>query len=235
MINITDNDGVLTTSSKEVALNFGKEHGKVLRSVENIMLNEPSQNWLRYFIPNEYTDLQGKPRKEYLLTRDGFALIVMGFTGAKALQWKLKYIDAFNQMEEALKSAKYTIDPAQLQCIKEVNKTLRFIQDKSLRDNIARQVLAEMHDIEIPISNTSTSRAIKIDESVVDFINAQCERSEGANAKINVFHECYVFWCKLNKLKPLTKVCFGRHMRLLGFEQEHRHVGRLWKGIKINS
>lgn len=45
---------------------------------------------------NEYT--------EYLLTRDGFSLLVMGFTGSRALEWKLKYIEAFNKMEQAIKN-----------------------------------------------------------------------------------------------------------------------------------
>jgi phage regulator Rha-like protein len=44
-----------------------------------------------------------RTQKEYLLTRDGFSLVVMGFTGQKALQWKLKYIEAFNKMEAQLK------------------------------------------------------------------------------------------------------------------------------------
>lgn len=57
---------------------------------------------LNYFIESSYTDAKGETRKEYLLTRDGFSLLVMGFTGKKALQWKLKYIDAFNRMEEAV-------------------------------------------------------------------------------------------------------------------------------------
>ena len=47
---------------------------------------------------------KGNEYIEYLLTRDGFSLLVMGFTGARALEWKLKYIEAFNQMEEAIKN-----------------------------------------------------------------------------------------------------------------------------------
>ena len=57
----------------------------------------------QYFIPNEYQNEQnGQTYREYLLTRDGFSLLVMGFTGAKALEWKLKYIAAFNAMEKKL-------------------------------------------------------------------------------------------------------------------------------------
>lgn len=64
-----------------------------------------AQNWALtsgLFIPSEYQAGTGKSYKEYLLTRDGFSLLVMGFTGAKALEWKLKYIAAFNAMEKKL-------------------------------------------------------------------------------------------------------------------------------------
>lgn len=57
-----------------------------------------------YFIPDTYMDKQGKSRKHYWLTRDGFSLLVMGFTGPAALHWKLLYIEAFNKMEEQLRS-----------------------------------------------------------------------------------------------------------------------------------
>ncbi|WP_394913248.1 Rha family transcriptional regulator [uncultured Robinsoniella sp.] len=57
-----------------------------------------------YFIEDIYKDVQGKTRKHYWLTRDGFSLLVMGFTGPAALHWKLLYIEAFNKMEEKIKS-----------------------------------------------------------------------------------------------------------------------------------
>lgn len=56
------------------------------------------------FIKTSYTSRRGRNETEYLMDRDGFSLLVMGFTGAKALEWKLKYIKAFNEMEERLKA-----------------------------------------------------------------------------------------------------------------------------------
>lgn len=55
------------------------------------------------FIENSYIDNMNRTQKEYLLTRDGFSFIVMGFTGKEADEWKLKYIEAFNKMEAHLK------------------------------------------------------------------------------------------------------------------------------------
>src|SRR5699024_6339398 len=97
LINVTNQDGVLVVSSREVALNFEKEHKNILRDIENIKSEGVAQNWADLFIPSVYTHEQNKQEyKEYLLTRDGLTLLAMGFTGKKALDWKLKYIEAFN-------------------------------------------------------------------------------------------------------------------------------------------
>ena len=97
------NNRVITTSTK-VAEVFGKEHSKVLRSIAD--LSEAKKGLadnLVLFTKTTYKDMQGKLRPCYNLTRDGFALLVMGFTGKKALEFKLAYIDAFNKMEAKLR------------------------------------------------------------------------------------------------------------------------------------
>lgn len=57
----------------------------------------------RNFLLSEYTDTSGKKNKQYILTRDGFTLLAMGFTGAKAMQFKVAYISAFNRMEQLIR------------------------------------------------------------------------------------------------------------------------------------
>ena len=102
LINVLSQDGNLVVSSREVASNFEKEHNdtkKRIRELEKDM-GEISHN---YFIKEEYKDTMNRTQEEYLLTRDGFSLLVMGFTGKKALGWKLKYIEAFNKMEQHIK------------------------------------------------------------------------------------------------------------------------------------
>ena len=91
----------MVVSSREVAENFGKEHKNVLRIINEKLTNSKLSS-LNYFIENNYTDIKGENRKEYLITRDGFSFLVMGFTGAKADEWKLKYIKAFNNMEKTI-------------------------------------------------------------------------------------------------------------------------------------
>lgn len=103
LINITNRNGNLVVSSREIARNFEKRHDNVLKDIDDLIKGAPQK--LGYlFIKSEYVHEQNKQvYREFLLTRDGFTLLAMGFTGKKALEWKLKYIEAFNKMEQALK------------------------------------------------------------------------------------------------------------------------------------
>lgn len=105
LVNIENKNGVMVVSSREVAKNFNKRHSDVLEKIDKTIKEISStENSVQYFMLNNYTDNSGKTNKEYLLTRDGFSFLVMGFTGKKANQWKIKYIEAFNKMEEYIKS-----------------------------------------------------------------------------------------------------------------------------------
>ncbi len=88
-------------SSLEIAEKFGKRHNNVLRSIGGLLKNEETK---KMFKKSVYIDNQNKQEYPmYLMNRDGFSLLVMGFTGKKALDWKLKYINAFNQMENIIR------------------------------------------------------------------------------------------------------------------------------------
>ena len=94
-------EGQLVVSSRQVAKDFGKRHDNVVAKIDKKLTNLKIRA-LNYFIETTYIDEKGESRKEYLLTRDGFSFIVMGFTGEKADEWKIKYINAFNRMEEEI-------------------------------------------------------------------------------------------------------------------------------------
>ena len=89
----------LITTSLKVAEVFEKEHKNVLQSIENLVADNSAA---KFFQLRTYKN-RGKEYPMYEMDRDGFSLLVMGFTGEKALQWKIKYIEAFNQMESELK------------------------------------------------------------------------------------------------------------------------------------
>ena len=134
-------------SSREVANNFKKNHKEVLRGIDNqIEVLGGAQNCAGLFIESKYQHPQNKQwYKEYLLTRDGFSFAVMSFTGEKAAKWKLKYIEAFNKMEEKLKNlnpytgiskelqAIFTIDKKQQQIEQNVNEVKQDL--KNFKDN----------------------------------------------------------------------------------------------------
>lgn len=92
--------GELVASSRQVAENFGKEHKDTLESIRQILAAENSAAKSMFY---ETTfENRGKQYPMYLMNRDGFTLLAMGFTGKAALEWKLKYIAAFNEMEKKL-------------------------------------------------------------------------------------------------------------------------------------
>lgn len=94
-------NGQPSTTSNEVALHFGKQHLHVMERIRKLLADLPEEHQSDFRLV-DYTDVKGESRPAYRLTRDGFTLLAMGFTGKKALAFKLAYIDAFNRMEAAL-------------------------------------------------------------------------------------------------------------------------------------
>ncbi|AZI13437.1 Rha family transcriptional regulator [Avibacterium paragallinarum] len=93
---------VAMTDSRKVAYYFGKQHKNILKRLEN--LNCSAEFNRLNFKPVKYTDSKGEKRPMYLMTQDGFTLLVMGFTGKKAMQFKEAYINEFNQMKNWITS-----------------------------------------------------------------------------------------------------------------------------------
>lgn len=96
-------NGEPVVSSRQIAENFEKRHDHVMRDIEDIMRGLPKNGDTPMFYKTEYIHEQnGQTYPMYLMNRDGFTLLAMGFTGKAALEWKLKYIAAFNEMEKKL-------------------------------------------------------------------------------------------------------------------------------------
>lgn len=90
-------------SSLQVAEKFGKRHAHVIERIEKIIENDSTENSAQCFKASIYKDSTGKSNKMYVMNRDGFTFLVMGFTGKKANEWKWQYIKAFNQMEKFIR------------------------------------------------------------------------------------------------------------------------------------
>ena len=93
-------DQQAVTSSLQVSETFGKNHRDVLRTIDDL---KDVRNFAQMFLKTNLPDSYGRNRRGYYMNRDGFTLLAMGFTGSKALQFKLQYIDAFNEMEQQVK------------------------------------------------------------------------------------------------------------------------------------
>jgi anti-repressor protein len=97
--------GNLVTSSRLVASKFKREHKSVLRSIDNLECSQDFKE--RNFALLINKELHPSPiiqEREFIMTRDGFSFLAMGFTGKEAAKFKEDFINAFNQMETALKS-----------------------------------------------------------------------------------------------------------------------------------
>lgn len=141
-----ENDQLLVTSL-QVAKDFSKEHKSVLRSIENLAAQNCATKNL--FYETDYEN-RGKKYPMYLMTRDGFTLLAMGFTGKDALEWKMKYIQAFNEMERKLN------DPMFL-----VKKSMKYLEEKCnalLEENQEMKPKAEFFD-QVASSKTAIQMA----------------------------------------------------------------------------
>ena len=96
------NNGQAVTTSMQVAEYFGKRHTHVLDKIKQLIDDTPKDfaepNFRLCFKINQLQN--GKPQAYYEITKDGFVLLAMGFTGKKAIEFKINYINAFNQMAD---------------------------------------------------------------------------------------------------------------------------------------
>ena len=105
-LGLTERDGKAVVSSRDIARVFEKEHRRVLQDIRTIAENDPVWG-LHNFVQSYYTNEQNKSQPEYLITRDGFTLLVMGYTGERAMRFKKAYIAAFNEMESRFAPRNY--------------------------------------------------------------------------------------------------------------------------------
>lgn len=141
------------TTSLQVADSFDKRHDNVLRDIEK--LKEDVLNFEEMFFEGIEPDKYGRDRKVYFICRDGFFLLAMGFTGKKAIYFKQRYIEAFNEMETVIRknTVPQTIEDMmiyQLEEMKDVKKdvsklkdTMRITgqQEAEIKDHSARKVV----------------------------------------------------------------------------------------------
>ena len=177
---LSTQNGEPVASSRQIAESFGKEHKSVLRSVEDLVAQNCAAKSMFYETTFEN---RGKQYPMYLMNRDGFSLLVMGFTGKAALEWKLKYIQAFNEMEKKLSTPQMPKLSKEMQALfllddrtqkqeqrltaLENTMTVDYNQQRVLRKSISRSVISALGDEKAPAY---------IDNHVRSKVYSECNR-----------------------------------------------------------
>lgn len=133
-----DNKQVVT-DSRNVAEHFEKQHKHVLETIDNLVAQNSATKNMFLEQTREY---RGRDFRFYLMNRDGFSLLVMGFTGKAALEWKLKYIDAFNAMEKAIQTPQLTPAEQMAQGLLAAQKLLAE-KDKRIEEMRPKEIFAD--------------------------------------------------------------------------------------------
>ena len=129
------------TTSLKVSEIFEKDHKHVLQSIENLVAENSAA---KFFHKSTYEN-RGKQYPMYFMNRDGFSLLVMGFTGEKALKFKITFIEAFNAMEQKLRSAAPAIPGSFAEALELAAKQAREIEEKekAIRQLVPRAEFAD--------------------------------------------------------------------------------------------
>ncbi len=123
-------DGGVYANSKDVAEFFGKRHHHVIRDIQDMEIPE-SYRKTNFGVSTYTTPGQTRKYLSYDMTRDGFTLIAMGYTGKKAMGFKIRYIEEFNRMERELKEGSSQISSADLSRI--INQAVQTSEERVMQ------------------------------------------------------------------------------------------------------
>lgn len=172
-ITLSTQNGEAVVSSREIAKHFGKEHCHVIRDIENLAKEGVSKiGDTPMFYKTEYIHPQNKQTYPmYLMNRDGFTLLAMGFTGKKATEWKIKYIQAFNAMEQQLSAQQSELSNRRL------NEAIEAVNFAKKNLNLARK----LHDMSSDARENSKNALAEI--RAIHSKNCDAERKDAQRVR----------------------------------------------------
>lgn len=162
---LSTQNGEPVVSSRQIAESFDKRHDHVMRDIEDLLKGLPKNGDTPMFYKTEYAHEQnGQMYPMYLMNRDGFTLLAMGFTGKAALEWKLKYIAAFNAMEKKLDPSHYMTPAALREAILNPDTVIQLCQ----------QIKAEQEkNARLTAENAKLSAANQVMQPKADYFDRQ--------------------------------------------------------------
>lgn len=232
------------TNSRVVAEVFEKEHKNVLAAIDEILEKKPDLRRLN-FQPSQIMVQAGIHQREvraFEMDRDGFTLVAMGFTGAKALDWKLAFIDAFNRMEAELRADRSEPAPDEPMVMRDYSPALAVIREarqifspKDVRALWPRLGLPDpMERDGRRIEIDASGNAAFVDDTVIDWRNACTVDEEGAITSAADLWESYSRWCEDAGRSSANRTRFGRAIAGLGYALDRKGGGFCHRvGIKL--
>ncbi len=138
-----------TTNTLIIAEHFGKDHKNILQSIRALMSDCPEDFNKLNFQPIKYYDARGREKPMYEVTRDGFMLLSMGFTGTNATRLKIAFIEEFNRMEAALHQP--TPRPGQVEEVQARRARVELLKARPLWAQIQRYLEKGLNQREIAL------------------------------------------------------------------------------------
>lgn len=145
------------TNSKLVAEVFEKEHKNVMQSIRKLMEGTAQNSAVRQmFSESTYLNEQNKEQPMFIMNQDGFTLLAMGFNGKKAMEFKLKYIEAFNAMKKQIEQSKPSVPQNYLEALKSLVKSEEEKQQLALENKQQQATILTISKENMELGNKIT-------------------------------------------------------------------------------
>ena len=151
------------TNSKLVAEVFEKEHKNVMQSIRKLMEGTAQNSAVhQMFSESTYLNEQNKEQPMFIMNQDGFTLLAMGFNGKKAMEFKLKYIEAFNAMKRQIEQSKPSVPQTYLEALKSLVKAEEEKQQLALENKKQQEQILTISKTNMELGNKITEMLPKV-------------------------------------------------------------------------
>ncbi|WP_195701886.1 Rha family transcriptional regulator [Companilactobacillus futsaii] len=218
-------DQQAVTSSLQVAETFNKNHKHVLEAIDNLK-EGVAENWADLFYEDTYIHPQNRqPYRVIYMNRDGFTLLAMGFTGKKALKFKLKYIEAFNKMESHIKTGGFKVPSTMAEALRLAADQQEQIETMKPKATYYDLILQNKDLMSVtPIAKDYGMSATKLNQLLAEWgIQYKQGRQWILYAKYQNkgYTQSFTYPSDIDHSHPLTK--WTQEGRLFIHEQLHKH------------
>lgn len=229
-------------SSLTVATSFVKRHDVVLKAVDNLVSLRSDLRAHNFVESSKTVPMPNGGTREfryYEMDRKGFCLLAMGFTGARALEWKIAYIDAFDRMEAALfANHQDQADPVQyLETELDIERSRAIVNEVKMAmrlygDAAGRHVWEISGKPVLPHMLTIDGAGNTAHPQVNDWFGRCAERVHGARTQMRALYSNFVADCGESGAEPLSMKSFSQQLDRLGLES--RKSNGMWRlGIAL--